>query len=174
MILIINDDITHKTLEDLANAYNQLDEKQISILQIFLTSNGGETHVGEAMAEIINRNASRTLLTIHSFIESAAFDLFFSVNCARLILPTAIGTAHISRWAVVTGEGGIMMDDREAFKVKSLKTTLKTRLDLFKSIGMTDDELERIKNGDDLYFDAKRLNTMLTKSIKNEIRRSNS
>lgn len=171
MILILNDEMNNAMLEKLAAAYNELNEKQLPVLQLFLSSPGGETNIGAAMRELINRHSERTIVTAYSYIESAAFDLFFKVGCARVILPTTIGTAHISRWCVIKGEGGIDLDRREAFKTSHLRSTINERVEFFKALGMTDNEISLMKRGEDIYLDSKRLQKMLQKSIKNEVHR---
>lgn len=173
MNLVIEEEISSDTLKKLAEAYNELETRPTPVLHIFFSSGGGDSTAGEAIIELINRYKEITTLTVYSFIQSMAFDIFFKVKCQRVILSTTIGMAHLHRWSTNVKDGGTNLDYFDDFKKEVMKANLKPRIAFYKELGLREDEIQWITDGEDLFLDAKRLEKMLKLQLKNEVRRNN-
>lgn len=168
MNLSISEGINHDTFEKLVTAYNDLEEKGGQQMHIFLTSPGGDSMLGEAMIELINRYQTVTTLTAYSFIQSMGFDIFFKVQCPRVVLPSTVGMIHLHRWTIDIKDGGSDLDYFDTFKKNHMKKLLQPRIEFYRNLGITEKEIEWILGGDDLFVEASRIEKMLQIQAKNK------
>lgn len=160
MILLLEGNIDEAMLQKLIDAYNMLDEKG-GRLDIIFHSGGGEVETGYAIIDLINLNATRTTLTAFLRIGSMATNIFFETICPRKITRGTRGMFHLRSWDHTIVEGGNSRDKYEAWRAKLMKTSLKSTIIFYKSLGITEEEIEQIISGEDLFVDEKRLEKML-------------
>ena len=118
-------------------------------LQIQLCSNGGNVFQSKRIIALINANQHITHVQ-GNILYSAAFEIFFSVQCSRDLAPYAQGMYHLSRSAHYVLENGLVPGHKPTFNGEQ-------SLALCKQIGMSDREIEQIKFGEDVYFPFERL-----------------
>ncbi len=159
MNIIINDGIGERTLQNLADAYNDLEEKGGS-LNIFLESQGGSVAHGEAMIELINRYAQGTTLTAFGLIASMGFKIFAEAQCQKKVLDSAYAICHLSRWNSEVLEGCVAADDFAKFKERKMKKILNKSLKFYEELGFKEEELTCMKQGKDVHLDSDRLKKM--------------
>jgi len=163
MELILSDHINDEMLSTLARAYNELKDQEV--LNIYFSSPGGHVDIMEAMACMINRNAFRTTFTVTYDIQSCGFLLFFSIICGRELLPSAFGMIHLK---TSTGEikEGLLASNIANFMGKRMKESLEKSSEFYRSLGVTEKEINDVKEGKEVYFEKSRLEKMLKKHLK--------
>lgn len=155
------DRIEEKTYDQLAAKYEEFyAERSILLpgtkLQIQLCSDGGSVMQTRRLIALINANKNVTHVQ-GTVLNSAAFDLFFEVQCSKEIAPHASGMYHLGRTVHYVLENGLVPDR----KSNSYGTS---SLILCYTIGMNTLEIDRIKAGEDVYFDYSRLTEFLERS----------
>lgn len=155
------DRIEEKTYDQLAAKYEEFyAERSILLpgtkLQIQLCSDGGSVMQAKRLIALINANKNVTHVQ-GTVLNSAAFDLFFEIQCSKEIAPHASGMYHLSRTVHYVLENGLVPDRKSS----SYGTS---SLILCHTIGMNTLEIDRIKAGEDVYFDYNRLTEFLERS----------
>jgi ATP-dependent protease ClpP protease subunit len=162
MVININEVISKDVFDKLIQSFNTL--KPEETLDIYFATEGGDVHYMEGIIDFVNKNSSRIRLFAYGEICSAGFDIFFRTKCYREILPATMGMAHFT--GVMVSSLGTThtrkVDDKAylAWAKKSNEDCIK----FYSSIGFTKKELERVKKGEDLWFQIDRLNEFLSKT----------
>lgn len=125
-------------------------------LQIHLCSNGGNVFQAKRIIALINANYHITHVQ-GNLLNSAAFDIFFSVRCSRELIPHAQGMYHLSRSAYLVLENGLIPGLNQKFSGEE-------SLGLCRQVMMTANEIERIEAGEDVYFSYARLTEFMLHS----------
>lgn len=155
MTVLIDEEISLETLEKLTKAYNELPDS--SKLDIYFSSSGGLVSVGEAMIDLINRNKKRTTVIVYCMLASMGFLLFTRVRCKRVVLSTAYGMSHLTKWKISLSEGGSVTDRFDKFKEEYMKNKLEATLKFYECLGFTEKEMKELRKGKDVYLTSERL-----------------
>lgn len=161
MHILISGPIDEEVLSKLIEAYNKLEEEGTGQLHIMFESAGGQTDVGEAIIELINRYKDVTTITFYGMVASMGFQIAACVRCVRKVLDTAYAICHLSRWQTQILEGGKALDDFSRFKEKKMKRILASSVEFYEGLGFKEDEITEMKTGKDVFIDAPRLQKML-------------
>ncbi|GAB3789213.1 hypothetical protein GCM10028818_57300 [Spirosoma horti] len=155
------DHIDEKAYKDLALLYEAFYDDYTADtpdakLQIQLCSNGGNVFQAKRISALINANQHITHVQ-GNVLNSAAFDIFFTVTCSRELTPYAQGMYHLARSAHFVLENGLVPSWQQTINGEE-------SLALCEQVGMTEGEVGRIKSGEDVYFTYARLNDFLEQS----------
>lgn len=171
MILNLKDDINEGMLQLLIDAYNKLEftgTGELERLTIYFSSNGGENTSTAAIIDLINKNKDITTIIAYENLLSNGFRLFYAVECDRELLDTTIGMYHLTR------NEGVRLYEGLKDQNHSYDLFVKKKLNNFnylnsthKLVEFTEEELQEIKNHNDMWFDYKRLKQMLKYNLKN-------
>jgi hypothetical protein len=163
MIINLSGEINSDLLEKLILGINNLKEGEKALL--YLNSVGGDVGIYEAMVDIININAHRLELIAYNQICSAAFNLFYEINCPKGMTKSTIGMAHSAYGYIgMKGKNKAVGVADEAFLL-SLDKAVERDIKFYKKLGFTALELKSIKEGKDLWFQNERLETFLNKQV---------
>lgn len=160
MILHLNGVINQDLLEKLIDAYNALPPE--TTLEIYLCSEGGENSTAAAMIDLINEHSDITVVKAYNLLASNGFKLFYEVTCEKYILPETIGMYHLTKHpSLAHYEGNTKHNaDYDEFIKKGLNNY--SYMNQVKNlVNFTEAELKNIKLNYDVWFDTKRLMTML-------------
>lgn len=160
MILKLSGDINEEMLDQLIEAYNSLPENED--MNIYLKSRGGEYGFMEAMLDIINCNLGKTFLNAAFEIGSCAFELFFKANCKKYLIGGCVGMYHQSSINIERNEFGKPKDTEDVVREDYIVNfARKTTTELCNNLGMTKHEIERIDNGENVWFTVERMREFL-------------
>lgn len=161
MNIILEGVINSDMFKELANAYNNLEHGET--LHIFLSSEGGHVDCAGAMTTLVNRYVQVTTITTYFRLESCAFDFFFKSKCYREILDSTMGMIHLKTWGGDIKEG-LKQEARTEFIKNEMKKSLPHSVSFFKTLGVTDAEIRKFKEGEEVYFNSERLKKMLKRA----------
>ena len=156
MIINLNGEVNEEMFQTLTDGINQSIDKNEQIL-IYFTSNGGLLHISDAMIDVVNLFSDRVILVGYGSLDSAAFLFYFSVNCERKLLNGTTGMIHLPYFRTTLNLGNSAKDDVTKFNMKIGESEKNDFILKLKSLGLTKQELKKILDGTDLYFDYKRL-----------------
>lgn len=157
-IIYLTGAITYESTNKFIDEYNRLDPTVP--VTMYLNSTGGETAHGQVIQDIINTTPAITLIGC-GVLFSCAFNIFFGSSCPRILMPDTLGMAHYYWASLQVDEAGNYPDSYEkVLRQHMLKNKSKT-IQRFKSIGLNDEEIDIIKQGDDCYFTTPRLQQLL-------------
>lgn len=125
---------------------------------IYLCSGGGFSWVADSVIDMINKNAGRTKLVAYGQISSSAFRIFMEAQCSKEILPNTYGMFHLSI-------RGITLNDKKQphapldnfINNHLLDADYNTTLQLAEKWKFTQEEIDKLNNGEDVYFPYQRL-----------------
>ncbi len=160
MNLLLKGAVDDEMLDKLVKAYNDIEEKG-GPLHIFFDSEGGSVTTGEAIIELINRYAQVTTFTVSGMIASMGFIIFAKISCIKTMLDSSFAILHLARWGTQILEGGKPLDDFSKFKEMQMRRGLKKTIEFYELLGLKEDEIELMRAGKDLHFDAVRVRKML-------------
>ncbi len=157
----INEGMFTKFVEDINSTENKI--------TIYLSSGGGNTAYSSAIADIINSDAERFEVVLFSIAASAAFTLFFGIECSRKILPICYGLYHLGEIAI----DGYLIGDKfvptTAFQkqfVKSIPLEIVEIKKLMLKLKFTEKEIKQVLAGKDVTFGPERMQQFLDNSMK--------
>jgi ATP-dependent protease ClpP protease subunit len=159
MRLLLSGEINEDLFTKLIDFYNSLGEEKA---EIYLNSIGGARDYVEPMVDVINENKEHTVVIGFGQLMSSAFDIFFLINSRKIILDGTIGMTHLS--SICLSQDVKLVKDfkiETAEYLKDLEYDNAVKFKLYKSIGLTKTELNRIKKGEDVYFQYDRLSDLL-------------
>lgn len=162
MILNLSGEIDQALFDKLVDALNLLEDKKL--LTVYFNSSGGSVDWMEAIIDVINQNQEKMQLIAFGEINSAAFDIFFRSKCDREILPETIGICHFSGAKVHMIDNKTPRNATSRSWVQWSEMFLESCVQFCKALGFTDNEINRMKKGEDLFFHTKRLIEFLNNS----------
>jgi hypothetical protein len=168
---LFSDKIDYKSFQGFKNWFHEVEGE----VTIFLQSPGGYYTEMDAIRTIINDNADRVKLIATSSIESAAFELFFTVNCRRELRGGTWGMYHLPRITVpYMVNGKLSSDDSFGSILATTKQELQSVKRFISTLGLSRSEKKRLLKGEDVYFDYKRLKKMFERHCKKYGKNNNS
>jgi ATP-dependent protease ClpP protease subunit len=137
---------------------NEVDNTQD--LTIYINSRGGQTIIAEQIKHMLEAYPGK--ITVCALeIGSAAFFLFYSLKIKnKIIIPRSYGMCHHSSWGINVVAGGTPQHDIDRFIHDEMKDDTFID-DCHKLVKFTTRELKELKAGRDVFFNDKRLRTML-------------
>jgi ATP-dependent protease ClpP protease subunit len=167
MVINLNGEINSDLLDKAIHSFNQL--KDGEKLDIFLCSPGGDIYTMEAIIAFLSLNADRINLYGYGDLSSAAFIIFFRANCPKALLPGTTGMAHLVRLTgTFVGDIVNWKDKSESkFNVEWTKQLKKEFITFLDTLGLTEDELTKVKKGEDVFFLYKRMDQLLRNQLNN-------
>jgi len=170
MILNLKGEINEDMLQLLIDGYNKLEflgTGELEKLIIYFSSGGGENASTTAILNLINRNKDITTFIAYENLLSNGFRLFYAIKCNKELLESTIGMYHLTRNDSMRLYEGLKDQNHsyDAFVKKKLGNFnyLNSTHEL---VNFTDEELEGMKNHNDLWFDYKRLKQMLKYNLR--------
>jgi hypothetical protein len=166
MVVNINEPITKDAFEKIILSFNNLKEGER--LDIYLCSVGGDVSAMEAIVDFLDTNVDRVRLIGYGELFSAAFEIFFKSKCDRTLLSGTMGMAHF------TGVNVNFLDEKRPNKVDDKAYLQWSKIEkagyvkFCESLGFNAKELERIRKGEDVWFQYDRLASFLLKDIEQE------
>ena len=142
----------NKTTKDFIDFINENQDE----LTIFLNSGGGNSNIKQVLLDILNENKERIMLKASYFIGSNAFRLFFEFEGKKKIMDATYGMFHLTIMEVATLENNETVESDKMTKENMLNFYFET-IKFCERIGMTEEEIQKIKEGKDVYFNNKRL-----------------
>jgi ATP-dependent protease ClpP protease subunit len=143
---------------------NGLNNKEDSIHYIYLKTEGGDVTCQDAIIHLLSENSERCVLIGYGYLYSAGFNIFYKSECPKALLPDTLGMAHFAAsFLRITETGKPNMSDPDAFYLKNLKITKSTTMKFFKSLAFTEQELTEVSNGNEVWFNTKRMNELFKK-----------
>ena len=153
MILNLQGEINTDMVKDLIEFCNQgYDDNEI-----YLNSHGGNLADMVVMLDIINKRSRSTTLIGYEQLSSAAFVLFYSVNCKIEIINDCFGMFHKAYSAFNLHSDGNVKKDFDKFQL-SIMSNMQESLDLLiKRLKFNKTEIAKYKDGKDVYFAQNRM-----------------
>lgn len=154
----IDGEIEKEVFDKLVEFYNDLGD---SYARIYLSSHGGATSTGEVIVDLVNENAEKTTLIGYDNLFSCGFSIFFMSKCNKYLLNDCVGMYHQSI---------VPIDMNEFWKPKATDVAKKKYMTEFMrvsteqvcfSVGMSDEEIGKIRDGEDVYFYPDRMREFL-------------
>lgn len=153
MILNLQGEVNSDMVKELIDFYNQ----SYDYNEIYLNSQGGNLSDMVIMLDMINKRSKDTVLIGYEQLSSAAFILFYSVNCKIEIISDCFGMFHQAYSAFNLNSDGDIKRDVDKFHL-SLMAIMQDGLDaLIKSLRLSKSEIAKFKKGEDVYFQPQRM-----------------
>jgi len=152
-----DNDLLNKFIKD----WNESDKTTQKKKDIYIDSTGGHQSVFNIIKSMISSCPDKCTLTAVGEIHSAAFELFYSVRCKRVIYPYSFGMYHFGYDDITIDEKGKAKEDYGKARMDNLKLMKGFTLNFCKTIGMNQKEIREISNGKDVYFQQDRLSHFL-------------
>ena len=150
--------LLEKFIEDWNNSGNTFKD-------IYIDSEGGLYSIFQIILDIINSTPSKCHLIACGELQSAAFEMFYLAKCRKKITPFTFGMYHLATDEIETDEKGKPKSGYAKAKLDNLKATQKFTISFCRKIGMNTSEIKKMKNGEDVYFQADRLNYFLKQTV---------
>jgi len=156
---IFYDEIIHATVNELIEKIELVEDSNEHI-QILFSSMGGGYNTMNMLIHYIKNSEKYIQLVGSGEISSAGFILFFSCGNNNKILDGSYSVIHLGTRSVETRD---LMNNKtfDNFASKMLLADNKSIIEWYSSLGVTYQELNRLKKGEDIYFDTNRLNEIL-------------
>lgn len=157
-IIIFETEINSKNIELLINGCQEIMGRN-NQFQIYFSSSGGDVAAGNILIDFLNAHPDN-ILVANEEISSTAFLIFCKAQCRRKIIPGTFAVVHITECEINTRE---LADDNSYanFLLNEIKRQNNNEIDFFRKLGLTKNELNRLKRGKDVYLDYTRLKKML-------------
>lgn len=139
-------------LFDFINFTNSLD-REGTIINIYLNSQGGSTDIKNAIVDITNR--FKHIIYVIS-AESAAFDFIFECEGKKVITDESRAMYHLGEISIPYRDGMLMSEVTSVAKYRS-EVEFAKLCKVIETLGFTDDEIQKIHDGKELWFDSRRL-----------------
>jgi hypothetical protein len=151
-------------LEKIFDAYNS----QHKNIHIYLSSDGGSAWILDLMVEIINIDPDRFTLTGYNELSSSAFEFYIKAKCSKELLPGTIGMYHQSTREIHINDKGKPAYNSDAAFLKRKKNIFwPTLMEFIDKCELTKKEKNKIKKGDDVYFQYNRFKEIENAYTKN-------
>lgn len=154
---LYNDSIGRESVKELVDWLNSNEGK----VTIYLTSSGGDVWSMQVLQRVLNVNYERIKLIAVGNIASCAFKLFFSVQCQREVFDNTQGTFHLFNKTIKLDQTGQPVYEGDRFDMKEFKRELPGMLRWSRELGMDEDELKKLEDNEDIFFDTARLRIFL-------------
>lgn len=162
--IVFNNEITIETMDALINelslAENGIDDNGNCIFEniiLYFSTIGGDVSAAEMLVDYINNMQIPILVKFFSNCFSSGFNIALGLNVDIEILPTTIAMVHLAD----TGLSYRDLKDKNSFSKWCQEYLLKKDdencIKLYKMSGLTDKEIDIIKNGGDVWMDSDRL-----------------
>lgn len=155
MNVVLTGEVSDIMFEKLLNAFEKL--KEGNTLKIYLNSEGGSVYEQDAIVDFININKERVRLIGYGQLFSAAFNIFFKVECPRELIVDTIGMAHFCWTTVEIDQSGKPADDFNKFQAKEMKRTQDETVQFLKKVGLSTTEVNKIIKGKDIWISYPRM-----------------
>lgn len=129
---------------------------------VYLDSSGGTCASALMIQDIISREPERFEVVASFQILSSAFELFFSVDCKKKIMPDTFGAYHLIGQTSRINAAGVASEPLSEFTMRQIrKTGVRQAVEFGQRIGMNPKEVDAIRRGKDVFFTNERLNQLL-------------
>lgn len=164
--ITISGEFDDDTLAKFVNDFNDIPES-IDEVDIYLTTSGGNNNAANCISDILNNSDREITLIASDEISSAGFNLFFKTNVKRRITSFTLGMMHFTSCDNISvNESGKPVSESDKANVECMKLMRKETIKFCKSLGMSNSEIEEIKQGKEVYFHYSRLQEFLNNAIK--------
>jgi hypothetical protein len=171
MTVIITGPVNYEMVNSFIGAIEESLNRN-ELLTIYFSSEGGMATCVTPILEILNAHKDLVELVAFDEISSAAFIIFFSATCKKRITSSTISIVHNSFIKSEIDSWGNIKNIYDKKIMESLKYERVFSYKFYKDLGLSEDELLRLKKGEDIIFIYKRLNELLNGKITKQ-RKSN-
>lgn len=153
MIVNLQGEINSDMVKDLIDFYNQgYDDNEI-----YLNSQGGNLSDMVIMIDMINKRKKETVLIGYEQLSSAAFILFYSVECKISIIGDCFGMFHQAYSAFNLNSDGDIKREVDKFHLSLMAIMQDGLNNIIKNLRLSKSEVAKFKKGEDVYFTPQRL-----------------
>lgn len=140
----------------------QMDNEKVFI---YFRSGGGDSDIGKAITDFINRDPQAFHIVAYGEIMSAAWYIFFLCKCTKELLIGCTGMVHKDFYTnmPMTVDLKVTHYEKEQTSWKQAILDLRLRPAALKKIGLNNKELADYKDGKDVSFMYKRMKEFLIK-----------
>lgn len=153
--LYLNGEMNDDMVNSFLNFYNSLDSETDEVV-IYLNSEGGLYCSMQIMLDIINHSKVKITLIAVEHIMSCAFLLFYFAKGNKILMSNCYGCVH-------TISSSFELRDKKfegnIIRLNEINGINKKIECAFKSF-LTNDELKKFKDGEDIYLSSKRMKEM--------------
>lgn len=144
--IAVIDEETYKGLEAKYNEFlaDYAQRVPLNRVSIQICSTGGNVFQAKRLISLINSHKNYTTVT-GDVLYSAAFRLYFSLNCPKSLASHAVGMFHLARTVEYVLESGKVLD-------WSAQTQSDESLAFCRSLGLNGQQIATIAEGGDVYF----------------------
>lgn len=169
--IMFSNDITDETISELINeievieSHEQGVETESGIVQfgrkIYFNSAGGDVASAAVLIDYINNNR-RFIFNLVAYwqISSSAFNVFTMVNCEKRILEHSFAIVHLMNREISTREI-TKSKSLDKFLISEMDSSNDKLIDWYTKIGINDDQIEEIKNGEDVTISYEQLASIM-------------
>jgi hypothetical protein len=161
--IIFNGDIEEEPIKKLIK---EIDENQDKKILLFFTTDGGCVSFGEILLAQLNtvvRNGAEIKLMPYWKMSSCGFDILMKFQGDIEILSDVHSVVHIMDWRNSYKSLEVRKDDESVGLNEQYKRHVKRYLDELRGWGLTDEEVEIVEKGDDLFLPYERLCELVRK-----------
>lgn len=151
---ILNDDIADSTIQPLLDFINQ---NEGSAMQIGISSGGGFSDYARFISDVLNQNKEYITLVAVGNVYSAAFRLFHEFEGTKKMTFGSRGMAHHSYQTVPLINNGMGATDEAHAAICNSRNYIRPDEIAFAESFMFNEELEKFKQGKEVYFDFARM-----------------
>lgn len=144
-----NDWISSESVQKLADFFNN------GRGTVYFESTGGGLSETLVLIELLNNNCDELIATRN--IQSGGLVTFFEVKCKKRIMPFTFGMWHLPSRTYDLDANGNISGQINRFDREQDHKYLKFGIEFAEKIGMTPNEIKKIKKGEDVFLTTERL-----------------
>lgn len=120
---------------------------------IYFSSDGGCVNIADTIADMFNLNKERVILIAYDCLNSSAFRLFMKVQCFKRIMPETYGMYRLPRLTLEINLNGKGYSELSRFLLETkMPKEVEIEMERVKKWGFNDEELDKFKNGEDVFI----------------------
>jgi len=156
-----NKNIDYDSSNELLKFLNENTETDITI---YLACNGGSIGSAFSLKDAIEKHGKITLVA-YICIGSAAFSLFYTVDCKKEILPFTRGMWHLGQWDISMDCRGKAYHTEDEFIRNDIQTRDKEYIQyICDLVGMKKKDIKTVMEAEEAWFNAEQLQEFLKTS----------
>lgn len=137
-----------------------INDKEATDLEIYFTCTGGDVDVADFLADALNRSDKKIVVTVHHVIFSAAMLFVFKLDKKielRYLPENLVGMVHLLQIGSSISTKGTGYSPSDRARIHHMKQCHELYLNTLRGFGITEEEIKRVDNDEDVYFDTARM-----------------
>lgn len=141
-----------------------------NLITIYISSDGGLVSILDSILHVINLDPKRFNIVGYDELCSCGFEFYIKANCKKELIPRCIGMYHQSTTSVsLNDKGKATYYDGEAYLKRKQHFFYPELIKFMDQCEFTKKEKNRIKKGDDVYFQYDRFKEIENAYTRNTI-----